>query len=128
MTTEHQNNVDTDFWEDRILCPDESCTGTIGSDGRCRVCGLTADGKVQPAALSSSEATEPSEAAIEPEDDLLIGGPDESELREDEDDAPADWADRQPCRDESCIGTIGVDGRCRECGLPCDPDTATESG
>ena len=28
-------------WEDRKLCSDESCIGTIGPDGRCTVCGLT---------------------------------------------------------------------------------------
>jgi hypothetical protein len=27
-------------WEDRKLCSDESCIGTIGTAGRCRVCGL----------------------------------------------------------------------------------------
>ena len=30
-------------WEDRIPCTDESCTGTIGTDGRCRLCGLAFD-------------------------------------------------------------------------------------
>jgi hypothetical protein len=31
-----------DPWEDRQLCPDGSCTGSVGEDGRCRVCGLEA--------------------------------------------------------------------------------------
>ena len=26
-------------WNDRVLCSDESCVGTIGMDGRCRICG-----------------------------------------------------------------------------------------
>jgi len=28
-----------------------------------------------------------------------------------------EWKNRVLCSDESCIGTIGADGRCRECGL-----------
>ena len=29
-----------------------------------------------------------------------------------------DWENRILCRDESCIGVIGPDGRCKECGKP----------
>jgi len=29
-----------------------------------------------------------------------------------------DWEQRKLCSDESCIGVIGPDGRCKECGLP----------
>ena len=28
-----------DDWENRTLCPDESCIGVIGPDGRCKECG-----------------------------------------------------------------------------------------
>ena len=28
-----------------------------------------------------------------------------------------DWETRVLCRDESCIGTIGPDGKCKECGM-----------
>lgn len=28
------------------------------------------------------------------------------------------WDDRRLCSDESCIGVIGPDGRCKECGKP----------
>ena len=31
-------------WENRVLCSDESCIGTIGPDGRCRECGLPYEG------------------------------------------------------------------------------------
>jgi hypothetical protein len=27
-----------------------------------------------------------------------------------------DWENRVLCSDESCIGVIGPDGRCKECG------------
>ena len=29
-----------------------------------------------------------------------------------------EWEQRTLCMDESCIGVIGPDGRCKECGLP----------
>ena len=29
-----------------------------------------------------------------------------------------EWEQRVLCSDESCIGVIGPDGRCKECGLP----------
>jgi hypothetical protein len=29
-----------------------------------------------------------------------------------------DWEQRRLCSDESCIGVIGPDGRCKECGKP----------
>lgn len=30
-------------WSDRKLCPDGSCIGLIGDDGKCNVCGKRAD-------------------------------------------------------------------------------------
>jgi DNA-binding NarL/FixJ family response regulator len=30
----------------------------------------------------------------------------------------SDWDDRRLCSDENCIGVIGPDGRCKECGKP----------
>lgn len=38
---------------------------------------------------------------------------------EEENDADdVDWQNRILCSDESCIGVIGPDGRCKECGKP----------
>jgi len=31
------------------------------------------------------------------------------------------WEDRVLCSDETCIGVIGPDGRCKECGKPYAP-------
>lgn len=33
---------DAPAWDDRTLCPDGACTGLVGSDGRCSVCGRAA--------------------------------------------------------------------------------------
>ena len=34
-----ENDADSDEWENRKLCSDESCIGVIGPDGRCKECG-----------------------------------------------------------------------------------------
>ena len=34
--------------------------------------------------------------------------------------ADSEWEQRILCSDESCIGVIGPDGRCKECGKPYD--------
>lgn len=30
----------------------------------------------------------------------------------------SEWNQRRLCSDENCIGVIGPDGRCKECGRP----------
>jgi hypothetical protein len=72
--------------ENRELCPDGSCTGVLGDDGRCRECGRSASGEAPQASPSA-----------EPED----GGFDD---------------DRQLCPDGNCTGLIGTNGLCKECG------------
>jgi hypothetical protein len=89
-------------WESRRLCSDESCIGVIGADGRCRECGL-------PAAAAPADDRERVHAPAADDD----GEDDEATATEAGDD---DWESRRLCSDESCIGVIGADGRCRECG------------
>jgi hypothetical protein len=95
-------------WDERVLCSDESCIGVIGPDGRCKECGLEYKG--------------PSPVSSEPErsEDLADNG-DETEIDENfkaaaEEDQ--EWAQRKLCSDGNCIGVIGPDGRCKECGRP----------
>jgi len=40
------------------------------------------------------------------------------ENKEDKSQIDIEWENRRLCIDESCIGVIGPDGRCKECGLP----------
>lgn len=92
-------------WENRRLCSDDSCIGVIGADGRCRVCGLLdtkapADPELSP--CRNAVKDEPQE----PPSENQVPEPQEPE-----------WEDRKLCSDESCIGTIGADGRCSVCGL-----------
>lgn len=94
-------------WENRSLCPDDSCIGAIGADGRCRVCGLL----------------DPKSTGVPDLSLCNSGAADEPRAPHSVDQAPETreepgWEDRKLCSDESCIGTIGADGRCRICGLP----------
>ena len=92
-------------WGKRILCSDESCIGTIGSDGKCRECGKHYEGEL-PAEHSISGGKT---VATEEQEQVA------AKIDIDSDD---DWEKRVLCSDESCIGTIREDGRCRECGKP----------
>ncbi len=42
-----EHDQEEEDFEERILCPDGTCIGTIGPDGRCRVCGLRLEDKVE---------------------------------------------------------------------------------
>ena len=102
-------------WERRILCSDESCIGVIGPDGRCKECGLAYEGTLPDVLTREAEASEAS-ASGEP-DDIQS----DEEHDDEEDNAGIDdpeWEQRQLCSDEGCIGVIGPDGRCKECGKP----------
>ncbi len=108
-------------WENRKLCIDESCIGTIGKDSRCRVCGLMdSDGTVNDSSSQDSVALE--EDTVEPssEDSLTFADDTEETVPEEDDtvDEVSGWETRMLCKDESCIGTIGANGRCNVCGLP----------
>jgi len=100
-------------WDSRVLCSDESCIGVIGSDGRCRECGKPAGPDfTPPSGDRSPDGDKPTvelpEKVAEPQEtvdeDLVI--------------ADDEWDQRILCNDESCIGVIGSDGCCRECGRP----------
>jgi hypothetical protein len=98
-------NEDSD---NRILCSDESCIGTIGPDGKCRECGKPCAGELPSGQGASSGHT------VAPEAQKSIS----SKMNIDSND---DWENRMLCSDESCIGTIGPDGKCKECGKPLKP-------
>lgn len=91
-------------WEKRVLCSDESCIGTIGPDGKCRECGKPYEG-VLPEGHGKSALQTPAP----PEENPVT--PEETAFDE-------DWEKRVLCGDEACIGVIGPDGRCKECGKP----------
>ena len=108
---EDKSQIDIE-WENRRLCIDESCIGVIGPDGRCKECGLPLEG-------GPSDGTK-EEPAIENLEEVVT----EEELEEvvesgaGKSDADLEWEQRTLCIDESCIGVIGPDGCCKECGKP----------
>lgn len=123
MTSEKKDSE----WEERTLCSDEACIGVIGPNGRCNECGKPYAGK----ALESD--TEPLEGlSLDSDDPLEPGDAEADDFADDLDDIDADdeggsdtddhWTERILCRDENCIGVIGPDGCCKECGLPLEED------
>ena len=95
-------------WENRRLCSDENCIGVIGPDGRCKECGRPGD--PEEAWAGPSSATHPVDAPAEASPAPAMADPAVG--------ADDDWGNRRLCSDENCIGVIGADGRCRECGKP----------
>ncbi len=91
-------------WEKRILCSDESCIGTIGADGKCKECGKAYEGNL-PEGHGKESFPEVKTEEQKPAPPTEV-------------DSNDDWDKRVLCSDESCIGTIGADGKCKECGKP----------
>ena len=95
-------------WENRVLCSDGSCIGVIGPDGLCKECGKKYDGTI------SLESVSEEEAQADQEDISTV-----EETPDAEQTSGADgWENRRLCSDGNCIGVIGPDGRCKECGKP----------
>lgn len=111
-------NTDHD-WDRRVLCSDGNCIGVVGSDGRCKVCGLPYEGELPIPVEDASEAGDEIDN-VHPEastDGEQMPDTDELEAGE-EKDAADDWEDRILCVDGNCIGIVGPDGRCKVCGKP----------
>lgn len=113
-------------FEERRLCPDGTCIGLLGKDGRCGECGGVGRPSVKESdRVRSSDAQGAyARAGIANDDDRNIDSANELDADDDlagDVDGGADsdeFDDRRLCTDGACIGLIGRDGRCRECGLP----------
>ena len=112
-------------WENRVLCSDGNCIGIIGPDGHCKECGKSYEGKL-PTGLTQS----PSESGVETyssddAEDKMEDTPPVAPVPGGEKSRPGDdWENRTLCSDGNCIGIIGPDGNCKECGKPYDPNAA----
>ena len=118
---EKEVHITDSEWDNRVLCSDESCIGTIGPDGCCRECGKAYEGPIPcPSAQVQPQKTRVDEEASGPnpsqdrEDDIPSSGEGCNEVLSGDD----EWERRTLCVDEACIGVIGPDGRCKECGKP----------
>jgi hypothetical protein len=99
-------------WDNRVLCSDGNCIGVIGSDGRCKECGKKYEGD-----LPAQNPVEKDDQTVAQEDvDSSSAATEIHEVA----DAPVDdeWENRILCSDGACIGVIGPDGKCKECGKP----------
>lgn len=111
------DNIDL-AWKFRVLCSDEACIGVIGPDKRCRECGRLYEGELPPNFGELAMQEEDDKEAL-PFEDAGVEGLEEDEEADDDADEPKvddEWANRILCSDESCIGVIGPDGRCKDCG------------
>ena len=120
MTDEYR--IPDDEWEKRQLCSDGNCIGVIGPDGRCKECGKPAEGGPPPAAKEESDAAPegPPAEAEESETDEAVAEEETPAEEAAEGDGDDDWSNRRLCPDGNCIGVIGPDGKCKECGRPAE--------
>ena len=106
---------DTD-WDNRTLCSDGNCIGVIGPDGHCKECGKKYEGTLPETIVADNESR--SEGQDEPPAGADIEAEPSADTPFQEATGADDWAQRQLCSDGNCIGVIGPDGRCKECGKP----------
>jgi len=67
----------------------------------------------EPSDEIESEAVTENLKETETEEDEAV-----AENGEEKSDLDLEWEQRKLCSDEGCIGVIGPDGRCKECGKP----------
>lgn len=122
--------LDPDFdYDARQLCPDGGCTGLIGDDGRCKVCGAL--GEAPPAHRSDAATDSIGRAAASVADvgaSIAHAGSSVAHANRAApdwrggtgegggDDSSDEFDARQLCPDGNCTGLIGADGRCKVCG------------
>ncbi len=108
-------------WEKRILCSDGNCIGVIGSNGHCKECGKKYEGTLPEDHFLQKDAPSPADNSLEeehPSDEEDISHNTAGLNEMDESPADNDWEKRILCSDGNCIGVIGPDGKCKECGKP----------
>lgn len=109
--------ISDEEWENRELCSDGNCIGVIGPDGLCTECGRPGKGGPVAARRDDTASDEPAaEGDCEAPAAADAASSDGTQVVSDDD----DWANRRLCPDGNCIGVIGPDGRCKECGRPAE--------
>lgn len=93
----------------RRLCPDGSCIGLIGPDGRCTQCG-----RASGSASDSIASTQGGKLAL---DDSPVAGASPAST----DSGEGFNSGRRLCDDGTCLGVVGDDGRCSVCRRAAGP-------
>ncbi len=116
---EDSTSPDSD-WDNRILCSDGNCIGVIGPGGHCKECGRKYEGDLPEMSDSGDDEDTVESENEETVESEVVSSAATSEKLEDEPDVvdDDDWANRVLCSDGNCIGVIGPDGKCKECGKP----------
>jgi hypothetical protein len=96
----------------RQLCPDGTCVGLVGADGRCAVCGR-AGGPAPARGPGARPAQADAEMSADALDPLTAAS---GSQRADGGDVDGFDANRKLCEDGTCVGVLGPDGRCLVCG------------
>ena len=100
----------------RELCPDCACIGVIGPDGKCKECGTPSPNGPPSTPEAPEEVEKGSAEEDQPEStDQSAATPPPEGVRAVEGDE-FDPSARELCPDGACIGVIGPDGACKECG------------
>jgi hypothetical protein len=92
-----------DEWDERRLCPDGACIGVLAASGVCTVC-CKRGGE----ALAEGERGAVVAVAVEATPQVAATDDDGSSAEVDD--------DRELCPTGTCLGLIGPDRRCKECG------------
>ena len=123
METDQTEAIGDLEWENRRLCPDGNCIGTLNTDGQCKECKTEWEGHAlsgdDGAAAAENDQTPPSGDGAINESHQTESGAADNEASQDGD-IDAEWENRRLCLDGHCIGVIGEDGHCRECGKSCE--------
>ena len=137
---EEKSTLDID-WENRVLCQDGNCIGVIGPDGFCKECGspyrgggnTSAPEKASDSAnfvFGDKDDEGPNAQETVTENSAGNSGEDEKNVDFDDvaqkPDADLEWEQRKLCSDGNCIGVIGPDGLCKECGKPYESNSGGE--
>lgn len=89
---------------------DGACTGLVDASGTCGECGrFWGEVPLAASAPPAGEANVDTLAPVEDADDLAAH-------------AVGDFGSRTLCPDGACVGVMGPEGRCSECGRAAEPN------
>jgi hypothetical protein len=92
--------VSVDEWDERALCPDGACVGVVGRDGLCKVCGRAVPTDYRSGPVVKLEPEVVAEPAPKPDEEI----------------EDYEWSRRKLCADDTCLGVLGPNGKCKVCG------------
>ena len=119
--------MSVDEWDHREVCPDGSCTGVIGAEGRCKICGHVSPtwdnererGMVVDAPSDDDDDDEYEDDYEDGDEDAVAArgsDPALAALMPDADTGDLEWNRRTLCPDGTCVGVLSTNKVCSVCG------------